>query len=91
MEKWLEDAEMKIFFIFLFVLAFLPLTLACGLGHEGGTSSSVSTNVDGIHEGNIMYDFYEIGFLPFLIMILIIISLGLFILLMIKNLKGGKN
>jgi len=56
---------------------------------EGG-STSVSTNVNGIHEGNMMYDVYEYGFFTFLIPILIIISLILFIILMIKNLEGGK-
>ena len=82
-------AEMKTFFIFLFVLAFLPLTFACGPGHEGGTSASTTLNE--VHEGNMMYDFYGIGFFTFLIPVLIIISLILFIFLMIKNLKGGKN
>jgi len=80
---------MKSFFIILFVLAFLPLTLACGSGHDEGISTSSPINTNVIQNGKMMNNFYGGNFLMILIQILIIISLILFIIWAIKNLKGG--
>jgi len=81
---------MKSFFIILFVLAFLPFTLACGPGHDEGVQTNLApTSSNAVYEGNMMNG-YGMGFYPLLIYILVIISLILFIIWMIKNLKGGK-
>jgi len=89
-ERWLGDAKMKSFFVVLFILAFLPLTFACGGGHEGSNNlSTMNSNL--VHDGSMMNTFHGGGILMFLVYILIIISLVLFIIWMIRILKGGKN
>ena len=81
---------MKSFFIILFVLAFLPFTLACGSGHDEVTQTNLAPiNANAVYEGNMMNG-YGMGFYPLLIYVLVVISLILFIVWMVKNLKGGK-
>jgi len=84
------DVKMKYFFIIFFVLAFLPFTLACGTDHDEITQTNLAPiSSNAVYDGNMMKG-YGMGFYPLLVYVLVVISLILFIIWMIKNLKGGK-
>lgn len=79
-------SKIKSLFIALSFLAFLPLALACG--DEQMNSIPITANV--ISGSNMASGFYGMDFFVPLIMILVIISLVLFIVWIIKNLKEKK-
>jgi len=78
--------KLKYLFIVLFISASLPLVLACGEEEV----SQVPVTANAVYSNNIMSSFYGMGFFAFLIMVLVTISLLLFIMWMIKNLKKSK-
>ena len=94
MGVWLVDVKMikiKSLFIILFIFAFLPLALACGDEQAGNNiGNSASVNANAVYGNAMMSGSYSIGLFIPLIMILVIISLVLFIIWMIKNLKRNK-
>jgi len=86
--------KIKSLFVVLFLLAFLPLVLACG---DEQTSQGVSApiNANAVYGNSMMSGNYGMGFFAPLIMVLVIIALVLIIIWLVKqiqiNKKGGKN